>query len=49
MFLNSFLTVRMIVTFIRKEIYYNDKVEGNGEKREKHFLLPMQEMGVETP
>jgi hypothetical protein len=25
------------------------KVERNGEKREKRFLLPTQEMGVETP
>jgi hypothetical protein len=24
-------------------------VERNEEKREKHFLPPMQEMGVETP
>jgi hypothetical protein len=41
------LNYKMIVKFIRKEILYNMiKIGRNGRKREKHFLLPMQEMGV---
>jgi hypothetical protein len=28
-------------------IYLQDKVERSGRKKEKHFLLPTQEMGVD--
>jgi hypothetical protein len=42
------LVVKIIVKFIRKELWYNRiKVGRNGKMREP-FPAPMQEMGVET-
>jgi hypothetical protein len=41
--------VKVTVKFIRKGIYHDRiRVERNGGKGKKHFLLPMQKMGVET-
>jgi hypothetical protein len=41
--------VKVIVDFLRKRIQYNRiKFRRNRGKREKHFLLPMQEMEAKT-
>jgi hypothetical protein len=45
----TFFVVKVTVQFIRKGISYNRiKVGRNGEKREKHSLLLMRGMGVNT-